>query len=263
MGWAASPTRKGDSLFSVPLIQMGARVYLASAGRFLQTDPVEGGTANDYAYVNDPVNDADYSGMFSLNLKKIFTLKNVARVAIAAVAVYAAVQVVAAVAVCIATVVCGATTAAMIAGAAAASVAFGAVAVTGKINNPTTNVAGTVAVAGLSVTPAPATPKITPAVSSSYRSSLSIGQTAHNEFSQIVRSQGGIANQSVFQGSRLRPDGYFPQTNIVQELKPANPQGVVRGQQQLQGYVDLSGGQGQLWLYNQNKDGSFNFWQHQ
>jgi len=46
-------------------IQMGARVYLASTGRFLQVDPVEGGTDNNYAYVNDPVNDFDLTGQYS------------------------------------------------------------------------------------------------------------------------------------------------------------------------------------------------------
>ena len=41
---------------------MGARVYLPVLGRFLQVDPVEGGTDNNYAYANDPVNEFDLDG---------------------------------------------------------------------------------------------------------------------------------------------------------------------------------------------------------
>ncbi|HSE29550.1 MAG TPA: PA14 domain-containing protein [Candidatus Saccharimonadales bacterium] len=63
LGWAASPTRKQESLFSIPIVQMGARVYLPTLGRFLQVDPIEGGTANSYVYAGDPVNADDYSGM--------------------------------------------------------------------------------------------------------------------------------------------------------------------------------------------------------
>jgi RHS repeat-associated protein len=77
---AASPTNTADgttyqyvgqyqkltdidaSSISGGVTQMGARVYLPTLGRFLQVDPVEGGTDNNYAYANDPVNEYDLGG---------------------------------------------------------------------------------------------------------------------------------------------------------------------------------------------------------
>lgn len=46
-------------------IEMGARPYNLATGRFLTIDPIEGGTANDYTYVNDPINDLDLNGLCS------------------------------------------------------------------------------------------------------------------------------------------------------------------------------------------------------
>ena len=44
------------------IIQMGARVYIPTLGRFLSVDPIEGGTDNNYVYANDPVNESDLDG---------------------------------------------------------------------------------------------------------------------------------------------------------------------------------------------------------
>jgi RHS repeat-associated protein len=64
-GWHGQQGRMSDR----DLIQMGARPYAPSLGRFLAVDPIEGGCANHYAYVyGDPVNQADLNGKdFSLS----------------------------------------------------------------------------------------------------------------------------------------------------------------------------------------------------
>jgi RHS repeat-associated protein len=48
------------------IVAMGRRSYVPELGRFTQTDPQAGGSANAYAYTfDDPVNEADTSGEFS------------------------------------------------------------------------------------------------------------------------------------------------------------------------------------------------------
>ncbi len=48
------------------VVAMGARSYIPQVGRFLQTDPIEGGSANAYAYTfGDPVNSSDPTGEYT------------------------------------------------------------------------------------------------------------------------------------------------------------------------------------------------------
>jgi RHS repeat-associated protein len=52
-----------------PLIEMGARQYSPLLGRFLEVDPVEGGTPNNYVYPTDPINSSDLDGLFCVTGK--------------------------------------------------------------------------------------------------------------------------------------------------------------------------------------------------
>ncbi|MFK0247789.1 PA14 domain-containing protein [Amycolatopsis azurea] len=62
-GWLGQHQRPVENLSGTPAIEMGARTYLPALGRFLQVDPVPGGSANDYDYTNaDPVNTFDLDG---------------------------------------------------------------------------------------------------------------------------------------------------------------------------------------------------------
>jgi RHS repeat-associated protein len=60
-GWLGGKQRNADSLAGVVL--MGVRLYSPVLGRFLQADPVAGGSANNYDYADqDPLNQTDLSG---------------------------------------------------------------------------------------------------------------------------------------------------------------------------------------------------------
>ncbi|HEX4436006.1 MAG TPA: RHS repeat-associated core domain-containing protein [Solirubrobacteraceae bacterium] len=62
LGGASIPTE-----LSSGVIGMGARSYVPTLGRFLQPDPIPGGSANEYAYTyGDPVNTWDPSGEFTV-----------------------------------------------------------------------------------------------------------------------------------------------------------------------------------------------------
>ncbi|MEU8270769.1 DNRLRE domain-containing protein [Sphaerisporangium sp. NPDC049002] len=60
-GWLGNAQRSIDSLAGIVL--MGVRLYNPTTGRFLQVDPVVGGSANAYDYCNaDPINCRDLDG---------------------------------------------------------------------------------------------------------------------------------------------------------------------------------------------------------
>jgi RHS repeat-associated protein len=60
-GWLGGKQRSSETVTGATL--MGVRLYDSTAGRFLSTDPVPGGSANAYDYVSqDPLNTTDLDG---------------------------------------------------------------------------------------------------------------------------------------------------------------------------------------------------------
>jgi RHS repeat-associated protein len=64
--WLGQHQRPTDHPQGVqPLTAMGARPYSSPLGRFLEMDPIEGASANDYDYANaDPINQYDLNGQW-------------------------------------------------------------------------------------------------------------------------------------------------------------------------------------------------------
>jgi len=62
-GWHGTAQRPLEhQTGAIPTIEMGARQYDPALGRFLETDPIEGGTPNDYVHPGDPINGSDLTG---------------------------------------------------------------------------------------------------------------------------------------------------------------------------------------------------------
>jgi RHS repeat-associated protein len=61
-GWLGEKQRRTE--LGSGIVQMGVRSYVPDLGRFLQVDPIEGGSANRYDYAfQDPVNQIDLDGL--------------------------------------------------------------------------------------------------------------------------------------------------------------------------------------------------------
>lgn len=65
-GYVGQNEKITESALALQPTEMGARVYLPTLGRFMQVDPVQGGTPNNYTYPDNPVDDFDLSGQISL-----------------------------------------------------------------------------------------------------------------------------------------------------------------------------------------------------
>lgn len=81
LGWLGANQRYTDQT-ATGIVRMGVRLYDPNLGRFLSSDPVEGGCSNDYVYVNDPINQFDLDGQKAKSCSAYTKKGNVGYIAI-------------------------------------------------------------------------------------------------------------------------------------------------------------------------------------
>lgn len=78
LGWLGEKERFSTG-GTLGLKRMGVRLYDPSLGRFLQVDPISGGSANDYDYAfQDPINYQDLDGLAAVVLVPVAVIGAVA-----------------------------------------------------------------------------------------------------------------------------------------------------------------------------------------
>lgn len=232
LGQHSKFTDTETSAISGGIVQMGARVYIPALGRFLQPDPVDGGTENAYVYPTDPVNDKDTSGEFAFFIPIIFhVIRIVAPIVIRAVVKHVAKQVVKHVAKKVTQQVVR------------------------RVFYQAPRIIHRAKPAIKKITAKPKSTPIKRPAKKQFKSTLKKGQEAHKTFGKKVVKKGGKAEVKL--GSHGRADAVL--NNRVIELKPDNARAVAQGLRQLSRYETGSGLPGQLWVYRTTWYGKFKF----
>lgn len=232
-GYLGSDTRLTETPYSVPITQMGDRIYLPGLGRFMQPDSVEGGNANAYIYPADPVNGRDVDGNFAWFAPLVWF---VVRAVVVAVVSYVVGKIIEKV-------------------------------VPQKYQEPAktaVEIASYFSVAKAATTLVSKVPAFVPIVqkeiknvykSQEFKSTIEFGKTQHREFMQKMSDP----NENVFMvhanGKRGFADA-ITRTDVF-ELKPDNTRAIGRGLSQLKQYSETTRLNGQLWVYG-SRLGQFN-----
>jgi RHS repeat-associated protein len=233
-GYLGQYNRLTEVDYSIPVINMGDRVYLPGLGRFMQTDPVEGGNANPYIYPADPVNGRDADGNFAWFAPLVW-----------AVVVWVATEVIVWAAKKIIDVV---------APPKVREPAKTAVDIASFVASPSRGVTKNVFKAA-AVQPKPQ--KLVKDVfgGGEFKSTISFGKQQHDVFKKTMSDNPDSSMYIKYANGKYGFADAMTKSNVF-ELKPNNQRAINRGLEQLKKYSDNTKLNGQLWVYSE-KAGEF------